>query len=159
MSDFDDFIDGFYPYRKETVNYRRIPDEPRDRTEILSEIASMATREDATGDEGKVSGSLYSGDHEHYAYLGEVFSQFSHANVLQRDMYPSATKFEAEIIAMVLDLLNGDANACGVVTSGGSESLITALYTYREAARERGVTKPNVVMPITATRITRSWTS
>ena len=113
MSDFDDFIDGFYPYRKETVNYRRIPDEPRDRTEILSEIASMATREDATGDEGKVSGSLYSGDHEHYAYLGEVFSQFSHANVLQRDMYPSATKFEAEIIAMVLDLLNGDANACG----------------------------------------------
>jgi glutamate/tyrosine decarboxylase-like PLP-dependent enzyme len=150
VSDFDDFIDGFYPYRKETVNYRRIPDEPRDRTEILSEIASMATREDATGDEGKVSGSLYSGDHEHYAYLGEVFSQFSHANVLQRDMYPSATKFEAEIIAMVLDLLNGDANACGVVTSGGSESLITALYTYREAARERGVTKPNVVMPITA---------
>jgi sphinganine-1-phosphate aldolase len=65
-------------------------------------------------------------------------------------MYPSATKFEGEIVAMVLDLLHGDANACGVVTSGGSESLITALYTYREAARERGVTKPNVVMPITA---------
>ena len=150
MSDFDDFIDGFYPYRKETTNYRRIPDEPRDRADVLAEITSMAQREDATGDEGKVSGSLYSGDHEHYAYLGQVFSQFSHANVLQRDMYPSATKFEGEIVAMVLDLLHGDANACGVVTSGGSESLITALYTYREAARERGVTKPNVVMPITA---------
>ena len=27
---------------------------------------------------------------------------------------------------------------------------MTALYTYREAARERGVTKPNVVMPVTA---------
>ncbi len=40
---------------------------------------------------------------------------------------------------------------CGVVTSGGSESLITALYTYREqAARERGVTRPNVVIPTTA---------
>ena len=37
-----------------------------------------------------------------------------------------------------------------MVTSGGSESLITALYTYREAARQRGVTKPNVVMPVTA---------
>lgn len=150
MSDFDDFIDGFYPYRKEGVNYRQVPEQPRDRAEVLAAITSMAQREDATGDEGKVSGSLYSGDHEHYAYLGQVFSQFSHANVLQRDMYPSATKFEAEIVAMVLDLLNGDADACGVITSGGSESLMTALFSYREQARERGVTKPNVVMPRTA---------
>ena len=69
-------------------------------------------------------------------------------------MYPSATKFEAEIIAMALDMLHGsgpESDACGVVTSGGSESLITALYTYREqASRERGVTKPNVVIPATA---------
>ena len=150
MSDFDDFIDGFYPYRKQTTTYHRLPDEPRERADVLAEISDMARREDASGDEGRVSGSLYSGDHEHYAYLGEVFSQFSHANVLQRDMYPSATKFEAEIIAMALDLLHGDEQSCGVVTSGGSESLITALYTYREIARERGVTRPNVVMPITA---------
>ena len=150
MSGFDDFLDGFYPYRKQGANYRRIPEEPRDRAEVLAAIAAMATAEDATGDQGRVSGSLYSGAHEHYAYLGEVFSRFSHANVLQRDMYPSATKFEGEIIAMVLDLLHGDSDACGVVTSGGSESLITALYTYREVARERGVTTPNVVMPATA---------
>lgn len=61
-------------------------------------------------------------------------------------MYPSATKFEAEIVAMALDLLNGPkagSDACGVVTGGGSESLISALYAYREAARtERGVTRP-----------------
>jgi glutamate/tyrosine decarboxylase-like PLP-dependent enzyme len=150
VSDFDDFIDGFYPYRHQTANYRRIPDEPRDRADVLAEITSMAQREDATGDEGRVSGSLYSGDHEHYAYLGKVFSQFSHANVLQRDMYPSATKFEAEIIAMTLDLVHGPAGSCGVLTSGGSESLITALYAYREEARARGVTRPNVVMPVTA---------
>ena len=106
----------------------------------------MAHREDAQGDKGTVSGSLYCGDHDHYAFLGDVFSLFSHANVLQRDMYPSATKFEAEIIAMTSDLLHG--SGVGVVTSGGSESLITALYSYREHAREtRGVTRPNVVMP------------
>jgi sphinganine-1-phosphate aldolase len=69
--------------------------------------------------------------------------------VLQRDMYPSATKFEGEIIAMTSDLLHG--TSIGVVTSGGSESLITALYSYREQARAtRGVTRPNVVMPVTA---------
>jgi sphinganine-1-phosphate aldolase len=64
-----------------------------------------------------------------------VFDQFSHANVLQRDMYPSATKFEGEIIAMTADLLHG--TGVGVVTSGGTESLITALYSYRELARAR----------------------
>lgn len=154
MSGLDEFIDGFYPYRRSTRNYRQIPAQPRERADVLAEISQLAHREDAIGDEGRVSGSLYCGDHEHYAYLGEVFSQFSHANVLQRDMYPSATKFEGEIVAMTLDLLGGGAagpDACGVVTSGGSESLITALYTYREAAREqRGVTRPNVVMPKTA---------
>ena len=100
--------------------------------------------------EGRVSGSLYSGDHEHYHFLAEVFEHFAHANVLQRDMYPSATKFEGEIIAMAADLLN-DPEPIGVLTSGGSESLVTALYSYREEAREaRGVTRPNVVMPVTA---------
>ena len=118
-----------------------MPAEPLDRAAVLSEIAGMATSEDARGDRGTVSGSLYCGDHDHYHFLGEVFDQFSHANVLQRDMYPSATKFEGEIIAMASDLLHG--TGVGVITGGGSESLITALYSYRELARaRRGVTRP-----------------
>jgi glutamate/tyrosine decarboxylase-like PLP-dependent enzyme len=151
MSDdgFEKILDGFYPYRKTTRSHRTVPSEPVDRAAILAEIAGMAHAEDAQGDLGTVSGSLYCGDHDHYAFLGEVFDLYSHANVLQRDMYPSATKFEGEIIAMTSDLLHG--TGVGVVTSGGSESLITALYSYREQARaERGVTMPNVVMPSTA---------
>jgi glutamate/tyrosine decarboxylase-like PLP-dependent enzyme len=152
MSDdggFEEILDGFWPYRKTTESHRTVPAEPLDRGQIYAEIAEMAHTEDAQGDKGTVSGSLYCGDHDHYAFLGEVFNLFSHANVLQRDMYPSATKFEGEIIAMTSDLLHG--TGVGVVTSGGSESLITALYSYREHAREtRGVTRPNVVMAKTA---------
>jgi glutamate/tyrosine decarboxylase-like PLP-dependent enzyme len=152
MSDdggFEEILDGFWPYRKTTEAFRTVPPEPIDRGLIYSEIAEMAHAEDAQGDKGTVSGSLYCGDHDHYAFLGEVFNLFSHANVLQRDMYPSATKFEGEIIAMTSSLLHG--TGVGVVTSGGSESLITALYSYREHAREtRGVTRPNVVMAKTA---------
>jgi sphinganine-1-phosphate aldolase len=142
-------LGDLYPYRKTTQTYRRVPEEPVDRAAILSEIAGMAHAEDALGDKGTVSGSLYSGDHGHYHFLGEVFDLYSHANVLQRDMYPSATKFEGEIIAMTSDLLHGAG--VGVVTSGGSESLMTALYSYREQARaKRGVARPNIVMPVTA---------
>ena len=61
-------------------------------------------------------------------------------NALQRDMCPSATRFEGEIIAMTLDMLHADAVAahhpdetpCGSVTSGGTESILTAMLAYRD---------------------------
>jgi len=142
-------IGDLYPYGPTTTTYRSVPAEPVDRAAILAEITGMAHAEDERGDKGTVSGSLYCGDHDHYHFLGDVFDLYSHANVLQRDMYPSATKFEGEIIAMTSALLHG--TGIGVITGGGSESLITALYSYREYARnKRGVTKPNVVKPVTA---------
>ncbi len=149
-SDLERMLDDLFPYRRTSTTFTRVPDQPAARDAILSDIAAMAEAEDAQGDAGRVSGSLYSGDHEHYAFLTEVFGEFAHANVLQRDMYPSATKFEGEIVAMVADMLHAPTPA-GVVTSGGSDSLIHALYSYREESREsRGVTQPNVVLPITA---------
>ena len=149
-SDAERMLDDLFPYRRTMPTYRQIPADGVDRDEILTDIASMAKAEDAVGDAGRVSGSLYSGDHEHYRFLAEVFEQFAHANVLQRDMYPSATKFEGEIIAMVADLLHAP-QPVGVVTSGGSDSLVHALYSYREDAREaRGVRTPNIVLPVTA---------
>ena len=151
---FERMLDELYPYRQTNETFRVIPEQGRPVDDVLAEVRAFAAREDAMGDEGRVSGSLYCGDHEHYHVLTEVFEEFAHVNVLQRDMYPSATKFEAEIIAMVAEMLHGTgagSDVCGVVTSGGSESLITALYTYREqAAAERGISRPNVVIPVTA---------
>ena len=79
--------------------------------------------------------------------------RFSYVNVLQRDMCPSQTRFESEIIAMTLDMLHGDAararglSPCGVIGSGGSESILSAIYTHREWARtERGVTAPEMIL-------------
>ena len=154
LSEFKSMIDELYPYRRTTETYTAIPERGRTASDVIAEVRSFAAREDAIGNEGRVSGSLYCGDHDHYHVLSEIFEEFAHVNVLQRDMYPSATKFEAEIIAMAIDMLHGadaKSDVCGVVTGGGSESLITALYSYREqAAKERGITKPNVVVPVTA---------
>lgn len=162
MSDTDPFasiIDDFYPYRSRFTVHERIPETGMDRSRLLAELTQMAHEEDRLGDEGRCSGSIYSGDHEHYHFLSEAFETFAHANVLQRDMYPSANKLEGEIVAMTLDLLGGsqvgehdpDAEPCGVLTSGGSESLISAVYAYREWAREqRGISEPQMIMPRTA---------
>lgn len=139
----------FYPYRDRYRKYHRLDAEPRSRDSILQELREMAGVEDRIGDQGHVSGSIYHGDHDHYRFLTECFGVFAHANVLQRDMYPSATKLEGEIIAMTASLLHHE-HAAGVVTSGGTESLINPLLVYRERGRERGITEPEVILPVTA---------
>ena len=145
---------GLYPYAEQFPVTRAFPQHGRPRAEVLAEIVAMAEVEDSPYHEGKISGSIYSGDEEHYEFLNEVFGHYSHANVLQRDMYPSATRFEGEIIAMAGDMLHapgtGEGGPFGVLTSGGTESLMNPLLVYREWGRARGITTPNVVMPVTA---------
>lgn len=151
-------MSSMFPYADRYPVNRSFPDRGRTHEELLAEVREMAEREDSPYHEGKISGSIYCGDEEHYAFLNEVFGHFSHANVLQRDMYPSATKFEGEIIAMTADMLHGEAatgddgvsTVCGVLTSGGTESLMNPMLVYREWGRERGITQPNVVLPDTA---------
>ncbi|HYM50857.1 MAG TPA: hypothetical protein VET65_09855, partial [Candidatus Limnocylindrales bacterium] len=97
----------FYPYRDRFRTYRRLDPEPRSRESILDELRTMAEEEDRPADGGRVSGSIYHGGHDHYRFLTEAYGLFAHANVLQRDMYPSATKLEVEIVAMTASLLHG----------------------------------------------------
>ena len=158
-ADNDAAIIDFYPYRARFRTYHRLADEGRDRESILKELAAMAGEEDRIADLGRVSGSIYHGGHDHYAFLTEVFRLFAHANVLQRDMYPSATKLEAEIVSMTAAMLHGEAvaehhpgeQACGVVTFGGTESLINPMLVYRDRGRaEKGITEPEVIVPVTA---------
>ena len=84
---------GLFPYADRYPVVRSFPLRGRPRNEIVAEIEAMSA-EDAVALEGKISGSIYSGDEAHYAFLNEVFGHCSHANVLQRDVYPSATRFE-----------------------------------------------------------------
>lgn len=144
-----------YPYAERFTVHRSIPETGRSREELLDELRQMATEEDRVWETGKVSGSYYCGDHGHYDFLTEAFGLFAHVNALQRDICPSATKFEGEIIAMTLDMLHAEAvtdtEPAGMVTSGGTGSIVHALLAYRERARNsQGITSPNVVKPETA---------
>jgi len=148
-----------FPYAERFPVNRRLPEQGRGREEILAELRAMAEEENATWETGKCSGTMYSGDHDHYRFLNEAFGLFAHVNVLQRDMCPSATKLEGEIIAMALDLMHADrvedATPAGLITSGGTDSILHAMLAYREhAAQARGIDgsagRPNVVKPETA---------
>ena len=140
-----------FPYAEQYPVHRTLPEEGARRTDVLAVLEDLATREDRTWETGQCSGTMYCGDHEHYDFLNRAFSYFSHVNTLQRDMCPSATKFEAEIIAMTLDLLGagGHDDPAGLVTSGGSASIAHAVLAYREA-NAATVERPNIIKPETA---------
>ncbi|MCZ7629693.1 MAG: pyridoxal-dependent decarboxylase [Microthrixaceae bacterium] len=145
---------SYYPYADRFPVNRTLPEQGRDRAEVLAELRTMAAEEDRSWQSGKVSGSYYCGDVEHYGFMTEAFGLFAHVNALQRDVCPSATRFEGEVIAMTLDMLGGasitDTTPGGILTSGGTGSILHALLAYRDHAREqRGITRPNVVKPET----------
>lgn len=143
-----------FPYAETMPVNRGLPASGRPRDEVLAELRGIAEAEDAGWERGTCSGTMYCGDHDHYDFMTEAFGLFAHVNVLQRDMCPSATRFEGEIIAMALDLFHAEAVAdgepVGLVTSGGTGSILHALLAYREhAAQTRGITRPNFVKPET----------
>jgi len=146
---------NLYPYQNRYPIQRRLPDKGRSREEILAEMTTMAREEDAAWENGKCSGTMYAGDHEHYHFLNQAFALFGHGNVLQRDICPSATRFEGEIIAMALDLFHAGevkgSEPAGTITTGGTGSILHAMLSYREhARRHRNITRPNFIKPETA---------
>jgi glutamate/tyrosine decarboxylase-like PLP-dependent enzyme len=147
-----------YPYKDRFNVYSQIPPKGRDPHDIYQELQIIAEEEDKHWETGLISGTMYHGGKEHYAFLNKVFSLFSYVNLLQRDICPSGTKFESEIIAMVAKMLHGDSvkeynpqeEVCGTVTSGGTESIFNGVFVHREWARvEKGITAPEMVVPIT----------
>jgi sphinganine-1-phosphate aldolase len=144
-----------FPYAGTFEVNRALPAEGRSRADVLAELHEIAASEDAFWETGKCSGTMYCGDHEHYEYLTEAFGLFAHVNALQRDMCPSATKFEAEIISMTLGLFHSEAvdgsTPAGLVTTGGTGSIAHSMLAYREhASQTAGIDRPNVIKPETA---------
>lgn len=143
-----------FPYKDRFPVNHRLPEHGRPRAEVLDELRAMAHEEDTAWEGGKCSGTMYCGDHDHYAFMTEALGLYAHVNILQRDICPSATKMEAEVISMTLDLLHGEAvepgPPVGMVTTGGTGSICHAVLAYREhAAATRGVTRPNLIKPET----------
>src|ERR1035437_9839910 len=117
------------PYRETFETFRELPTKGRQPEEVRRELRSIARQENVRWQTGQISGTYFHGGMEHYAYLNRVFALFSHVNPLHRDMSPSGTKFEGEIIAMTARMLGADpgrekdpqAEVCGAITSGGTE--------------------------------------
>lgn len=143
------------PYRDSLTRHTRLPSEGRERQAILEEIESLQEKEADRWRDGFVSGAVYHGDKAHIDFLNQVYAQCSQANPLHADLWPSVVKYEAEIVAMTGHMLGSDHvgdddEVCGAVSSGGTESIMLAMKTYRDQARaKRGIRNPQMVVPTT----------
>jgi len=119
-------------------------------------MASLHDLEASRWEDGFVSGAVYHGDEDHIRFLNRVYALNSQSNPLHFDIWPSATKFEAEIVSMTANMLAPQAlkpeeSIRGTVSSGGTESILLAIKTYRDWAREKkGIKRPEMVVPTTA---------
>jgi glutamate/tyrosine decarboxylase-like PLP-dependent enzyme len=152
------------PYRERFERHQRLPAEGRSRDDILDEMRQIRDIEDHRWADGFASGAVYQGDPEHIAFMNDVYTLNSQSNPLHADLWPSATRYEAEIVSMVAAMLHGGpeaddgaggpspaTDACGAVSSGGTESILLAMKAYRDqASTARGIERPNMVVPVTA---------
>lgn len=155
-----DLADVVKPYRGEFESVPSLPEQGRDRSAILEEMRQMQALENNKWRDGFVSGAVYHGDPEHISFLNEAYAINSQANPLHSDLWPSVVKFESEIVSMTANMLGAaqansgkpdDEHVCGAVSSGGTESILLAMKTYRDWARKhKKITSPQMVVPTTA---------
>jgi sphinganine-1-phosphate aldolase len=142
------------PYHGKFDRHFDLPASGLPRDLILGEIKTMHDLERSKWENGFVSGGIYHGSREHIDFLNEVYALQSQSNPLHSDLFPSATKFEAEIVSMVASFSGrGESSpgVCGTVTSGGTESILLAMKVYRDRARRiKGIKRPEVILASTA---------
>src|SRR5262245_1923865 len=128
-----------------------IPEVGRDPDEILREMAQLKEA-DTDWRGGRVFSLVYHAGEAHERLLERAHGLFASANLLNPMAFKSLKRMEAEVVQMAARLMGGPATTVGAMTTGGTESILLAVYTYRERAkRSRGLRgTPEIVLPVTA---------
>jgi glutamate/tyrosine decarboxylase-like PLP-dependent enzyme len=132
------------------VTRKTLPLTGRSTQDVLAELRHFG---DADPDyhHARLWSLVYYLDEGHADFLAEAQRAFASANGLNPTAFKSLKRFETEVIDATTELLHGGDEACGVLTSGGTESCLLAVKTYRDLARaKRRVKRPEMIVPRSA---------
>ena len=141
---------------KTVANYQtEIVKKGRSEMDILKDLKTMAGVYDFDESSVLFSGSIYSGEKELSEMWSKIFKTHCWSNPLHADMFKSIRKMEAEIIRQTVNLFHGNSEACGIMTSGGTESIFQAVLAYRNKYRKihgwsGNVATPELILPVSA---------
>ncbi|HVN85654.1 MAG TPA: aspartate aminotransferase family protein [Candidatus Binatia bacterium] len=84
--------------------------------------------------------------------IKRAYMMFLTENALDPTAFPSTLRLESELVAMAAAHLNGDGEVVGNFTSGGTESIMLAVKTARDYARDHRphIREPEIILPVTA---------
>ena len=120
-----------------------IPQTGLSKQKILDTLQAFKVR-DMDWKSGKVFCYVYDPGTDPAEVTREAYMSFLSENGLDPTVFPSLLKLETDVTRAVINLLRGNANAVGHLTSGGTESIMLAVKTARDMAR---VTRPHVKEP------------
>lgn len=96
------------PYAADFERHLSLPEAGIERDRILEEMQEISGRERGRWQAGYVSGAVYHGDESHIDFLNQVYAIHSQSNPLHSDLFPSASKYEAEIVSMTAKMLGAE---------------------------------------------------
>ena len=123
-----------------------------DLDEIRAQLEALQTRDLPTHG-GRTLAYVYDSGLTDVDELGrEALARYASSNGLDPTAFPSLLEMENDLVATAARLLGGEGNADGVgavgtVTSGGTESVLLAVLTARDAYPH--VSNPQMVLPTT----------
>ena len=93
---------------------------------------------DADWRHGRSWSLVYYGGDEHDAFLKQAYAVYFSENGVSPTAFPSLARMEAEVVSMALWLMRAGADGVGTMASGGTESILLAIKSYRDRARAQG---------------------
>ncbi len=121
----------------------RIPEKSQPKTRILTALKEMKEG-DADFRTGRVWSLVYHGGAKHEKLLQDAYNLYINENFLNPMAFKSLKRMEREVVAMTANMLHGDDQVVGTMTSGGTESIMMAVKAARDRARAR---KPWILRP------------
>lgn len=120
------------------------------RRQVMDQMRERKQR-DADWRGGRTWSLVYPAGEEVDAMLKQANDLYLYENALNPFRFPSLREMEIDVVEMTAGLLHAGDDAGGAMTSGGTESILLAVLSARERAKaERGVERPNMVVPFSA---------
>ena len=146
------------PSRPDLPAMTSLPAQGYTRAQLTEALDKLANLPNTKWEGGRVSGAVYNGSAEYSALWTEAYSKFEVSNPLHADVFPGVRQMDSDVVKMCLTLFNSPlpssiidpAGGAGTTTSGGTESILMACLAYRNRARERGITSPEMIVSASA---------
>ena len=128
-----------------------LPTQGVSREELIEQLHQLSGN-DVQWREHRAFGLVYHHSDEHTHFIHTVHNLFMSTNGLNPMAFKSLQEMEHDVVRIAAGVFHGDEEVVGTMTSGGTESILLAIFTYRQYARAHRpwVRRPEIIVPESA---------